>query len=628
MKQTEREKRFLSAGLILALSLSSFTTPSTQAAAKKIRLSKSTLSLKTGKSAKLQLKNVSEKKRVKIKWTTSNKKVVSIVVNKKNKSIVTLKAKKKGKATITAKLSGKKYKCKVTVKNSGNATKTTATPTAAQTEKPTAAPSEKPTPTPQIIYVEVTPEPTETPSVSPAATVPTGNLTYQSDVTAEMTKASYWAELCDEPDKVLIDAEGIEKANQRIVKTPETYMCDLLNQEETYNATTRKQNLAKAIDDDIKNSRLKAANGNYKEVFLDGEKLNDNDIEAFCEELKANILAANTEEEATVKYGLCTKASELKMAPVSGFVGFSATDTDEEFTDSRLNVNEPVIIEAVTGDGKFYWGKTTNCSGWIRSDCVAICDSKEEWKDMWTKTGEDILVVTSDSITLAPSVYDETVSKIELSFATVLPLVPEDEMPGTVDDRGTWYNYVVYIPTRDENGKFVRKMALISMNNKVSIGYLPFTKRNVLEVAFSCLGNRYGWGGMYGLMDCSLYTRDIYKCFGFELARNTSWQRAMPVGNIDLEGMDDKEKREAIDSCEPGTLLMFKGHITMYIGSVNGKQYVISDTGSMAETEEAEPELDVQKKFSVCINTLDVRRGNGTTWLSNLLWAGCPWMEE
>ena len=609
-------------GLVCALALSMVSVPGTaQAASKKVGLSKSALSLKTGKCVKLQLKKVSKKKRTKIKWTTSNKKIVSIAVNKKNKSVVTVKAKKKGKVTITAKLSGKKYKCIVTVKSNQKTAKTTVTPVVSPTKSPAEVSSEKPTPTPQIIYVEVTPKPTATPE--PAST---GNLTYQSDVTAAMTKASYWADRCENPDKVLIDSEGIEKANQRILDTSGTYMNDLLNREETYNATTRKQNLAKAIDDEIKNSRLKDSKGNYKNVFLNGEKLND--IEAFCEELKENILAADTEEEAAVKYGLCTKASELKMAPVSGFVGFSATDTDEEFTNSRLNVNEPIIIEAVTGDGEFYWGRTTNCSGWIRSDCVAICDSKEEWKDMWTKTGKDILVVTSDSITLAPSVYDEAVSKIELSFATVLPLVPEDEMTEVVDDRGTWYNYVVYVPTRDENGKFVRKMALISMNNNVSIGYLPFTKRNVLEVAFSCLGNRYGWGGMYGLMDCSLYTRDIYKCFGFELARNTSWQRAMPVGDIDLEGMSDEEKREAIDTCEPGTLLMFSGHITMYIGSVNGKQYVISDTGSMAETEEAEAEVNVQKKFSVCINTLDVRRKNGTTWLSNLLWAGCPWLEE
>ena len=45
--------------------------------------------------------------------------------------------------------------------------------------------------------------------------------------------------------------------------------------------------------------------------------------------------------------------------------------------------------------------------------------------------------------------------------------------------------------TRDDKGNFVRKMAMIGMHNNVSVGYLPFTQRNILNVAFSCLGDRY-----------------------------------------------------------------------------------------------------------------------------------------
>ena len=47
----------------------------------------------------------------KIKWSSSNKKIATV----SSKGKVT--AKKKGTATITAKVSGKSYKCKVTVKN-------------------------------------------------------------------------------------------------------------------------------------------------------------------------------------------------------------------------------------------------------------------------------------------------------------------------------------------------------------------------------------------------------------------------------------------------------------------------------------------------------------------------------
>lgn len=50
----------------------------------------------------------------KVKWSSSNKKIAT--VNKKGK----VKARKAGKVTITAKVSGKKYKCKVTVKKNPN----------------------------------------------------------------------------------------------------------------------------------------------------------------------------------------------------------------------------------------------------------------------------------------------------------------------------------------------------------------------------------------------------------------------------------------------------------------------------------------------------------------------------
>lgn len=39
-------------------------------------------------------------------------------------------------------------------------------------------------------------------------------------------------------------------------------------------------------------------------------------------------------------------------------------------------------------------------------------------------------------------------------------------------------------------------MALISQKNMVGIGYLDYTPENVLDIAFSCLGNRYGWGAV------------------------------------------------------------------------------------------------------------------------------------
>ena len=79
-----------------------------QAAKKKVQLSKKTVTLEVGKKVTLKLKNAPKKK--KITWSSNKKKVASV----SKKGVVT--AKKAGKANITAKVSGKKYVCKVTVK--------------------------------------------------------------------------------------------------------------------------------------------------------------------------------------------------------------------------------------------------------------------------------------------------------------------------------------------------------------------------------------------------------------------------------------------------------------------------------------------------------------------------------
>lgn len=79
-----------------------------QAAKRKVQLSKKKVTLEVGKKVTLKLKNAPKKK--KITWSSNKKKVASV----SKKGVVT--AKKAGKANITAKVSGKKYVCKVTVK--------------------------------------------------------------------------------------------------------------------------------------------------------------------------------------------------------------------------------------------------------------------------------------------------------------------------------------------------------------------------------------------------------------------------------------------------------------------------------------------------------------------------------
>ncbi len=97
-------KPFLSLVIIAILVFT--LSPAHSSAAKKVKLSKTKITLNVGKTKTLKLKNNKKK----VKWSSSKKKVAT--VSKKGK----VTAKKKGTATITAKAGKKKYKCKVTVK--------------------------------------------------------------------------------------------------------------------------------------------------------------------------------------------------------------------------------------------------------------------------------------------------------------------------------------------------------------------------------------------------------------------------------------------------------------------------------------------------------------------------------
>ena len=92
-----------------------YSTPfavTVQAAAKKVHLKKTKITLTTGKTYTLKLLDKKGKtiSAAKVKWKSANTKIAT--VSKKGK----ITAKKKGKVIITATYKGKKYTCTVTVK--------------------------------------------------------------------------------------------------------------------------------------------------------------------------------------------------------------------------------------------------------------------------------------------------------------------------------------------------------------------------------------------------------------------------------------------------------------------------------------------------------------------------------
>ncbi len=433
---------------------------------------------------------------------------------------------------------------------------------------------------------------------------------YLPDVTSEMTAPSYWT---DESDVLMTYAE-IEKLNRETIAAKGTNMYDLKNQPEVVDGI--------ALNRAILQSSQADANYYFGWTYLEStEKATQKDYDKII----ANTQNSDAKKEQKVLYGIATKRTELRTFPSPIAIWDDPSDSDFDYQYLvAVRVNEPVVITSKSKDGKFYLAKSICCSGWIPADSVAICKDKDEWLSAWDIKSEDVLVVWGDKVFTETSIVGADRSDLMLTMGTVLKLAKDVDPNELIDNRAAYNNYVVRVPARKENGTYSEKLTLISEHENVSAGYMPLTKENISKVAFSALGNTYGWGGSLNSDDCSGYMRNVYKCFGLELARNTTWQTAMPMVKVDMQYMAKEEKIKFFDALPFGTILYFSGHEMMYLGERDGNYYVISAVGSIAQPEN--PAVR-QRIRSYIINTLDTQRTNGKTWFEELTTAIVPYFS-
>ncbi|MBQ7986621.1 MAG: SH3 domain-containing protein, partial [Clostridia bacterium] len=349
------------------------------------------------------------------------------------------------------------------------------------------------------------------------------NIKYLPDVRSEMSHADFWTD----EDELLMTQEEIEAQNTLTISTKETYMYDLKNQPEVVNTIE----LNKAL----RTSSKADADYYLGWTYLESDKK--------AKEAEFNKMINNTQnlqrkEKYEVKYGVATRRTNLHTFPSDTAIWDDPKDPECNYQYlASVRVNEPLVITSVSKDRKFYLAKSVCCSGWVPAEDVAICKDKEEWLSAWDIPKEKVLVVYGDEVYTEMSVTGRETSEVLMTMGTVLELADVENPNELIDNRSAYQNYVVYMPVRNPDGSYTKKLTLIPENEKVNIGYLPMTKNNIVSVALEALGNTYGWGNWLNSDDCSGYIRNIYKCFGLELARNTTLQSAMPMAKIDMKDM-------------------------------------------------------------------------------------------
>ncbi len=415
------------------------------------------------------------------------------------------------------------------------------------------------------------------------------------NVTSDMCTASFWQAKENGADEIIMTAEEIDAFNRAVLDTAETNTNDLaaVPETETYDGVT-----------------LAALNADFESpsgLYLNGEPV----PESYYEAIRENIKNAPVKSEMPYRFGFAVNRTVMKAYPYEDYLSDDPADPEwDNLVSSAIAVNEPLVVMFTTADGKFTLVKSQCCSGWTPTEDIAVCKSKKEWEEQ--RDPEECLVVTGEKVYLEPSA-DKDLDEKMLTMGTVLPL--DTKYTDKVSYRLPWNNYVVKMPARNDDGSFYQKNALIPANRDVNVGYLPYTTANVVSQAFKSLGDRYGWGGMMNAQDCSSYAREIYRCFGFELPRNTTWQSAMPADVTLMSDMTAEEKKAVLDTLPAGAILIFPGHEMMYLGEDNGLYYVISDVSSLVSPDKPG---EIIRPRGVVVNDLSTLRANGTTWLDNL----------
>ena len=315
------------------------------------------------------------------------------------------------------------------------------------------------------------------------------------------------------------------------------------------------------------------------------------------------------------RWGICCAESGIFYHPTRKQTKDEEDPWSDENRFSGILVNEPVWILETSADGQWFRIRTCFGSGWVQRRFIAVCRSRREWLDAQDPDSL-FLVVTAGRLTLLPQRTAPQKEPASYRMGTCLRLIPALQAPKTIDGRFYLDNYVVRIPARDPDGFLSWDYQLIPVSADVHIGFLPYTRRQLLCQIFKLQGDIYGWGDMYRSHDCSSYAMAVYRCFGFRLARDSSDQARMPFPSIDLKGLKTAEKKSGSPAARPPEASSGSRDISCSISAGRMTATTASAPQDDAACTAGSPAVSAGTAFLCELGS--ICRKNGRSWLSEL----------
>ena len=401
--------------------------------------------------------------------------------------------------------------------------------------------------------------------------------------TGEMQHAGFWVNRLENPDRVIMTPEQIKEFNRKNRSRPmaikdingNPYSIENILRQKDYSTgllfTPENPLTMKSFTGDSLRVRIERHNRILSGSALDRRRIKYLDIE------KQKIIDGTNKdkipETITPRYGILVKHTLNRIIPLHEGVFGSPTSFSDRAQSAGLEIGMPVAVLYMSRERDWYYAKSALAFGWIPAENVAFASPEVIERYI----NAENFIVSLDHKVPVYSAVDKTIHIVDFYMGAKLKLLNKT-------DEG----YKVIVPARAFDGSLIFIPGLVLPDAPVSIGYQPYTQRNIFKTTFRLNFRPYGWADSNNERDCCGTTRAVLRTFGFKMGRWTTHQlHSTDHVNAFPASTSREIKYKILDSCEPGICLIGNGgHIIMYLGKVDGVYYVIHQNGWSYKTED------------------------------------------
>ncbi|MFX4262792.1 stalk domain-containing protein [Pelotomaculum propionicicum] len=412
------------------------------------------------------------------------------------------------------------------------------------------------------------------------------------NVTPEMETADFWIGKLSDPDSVIMSQGEISAFNRDIIQAQPGLVFDLTDYPSSISGSV--------LSNLVTNRPFPVDEERYCNGWL---------VErAYYDNLLRQMNLPGIGESNKVAWAVTVRRSNIRTFPTYDESLEAPDDIEFDlFQETAVSPAEPVLVLHRSLDGSWCFVQIYNYNGWMPAADLAVAEDKDIWLEYVRP--ENYLVVTGNKVGIYFRQDNFAAELVELTMGARVPLAGEGK-----ESSGA---YSVKLPVRGDNGELLVEAASIPAGSDVSVGYMRYTRANIIRQAFKILGERYGWGGMFNGRDCSAFVMDVYKSFGLMLPRNGDEQERSAGRTASFESLGTEQRYGLVASLLPGASLHTPTHEMLYLGEHNGLHYVIHDITSYGEIN-SDGSIGKAVLNRVAVTDLSLTRRNGMTFIDSL----------